>query len=272
MDEATDLIVVRYGAVRRLLPRPKSFKEAIQTVQEQFKCNFALLFDARLKVAGENTLTEQQPVTKTNWTAVAPQISVLLVRQAPPSEIKKEKKPDTPTQGKKAHTKTIVLSPKARVLGTKLVEPKIPVAIRLNDGRTFKKRFSVRLSKPLASIFAEFAELVGEDRKELRFHSNGQRLDDKSTLKSFNPRLGRNEEARITAAKVLCVTLRGRKTTMNFKLKSTERFRVLEESWAKALGLKVGKSSLRYKGHVLQSEDKPYHYGMDTGDVIDVVR
>ncbi|KAG8973625.1 hypothetical protein FRC05_008561 [Tulasnella sp. 425] len=285
MKEDMDRVVIRHGPVRRLLPRPKSYEvplvfltesrdgqliqvlqDATRIAKEQFSCNGNLSFKARLKPRGQQSFGTDQNVTKANWAAVAPQISILLIGQAPALEVKKKATPSLDAMLSRTYVKTPpVPSAKSRLLGKQGAETKVFVVIQY--GKSTKKRFTIRPSKPLENI----STTVGEDRDVLRFYFVDHRLNDTTTVNSFLPGLSRNEAALITAAKVLQIAIRGGGVTQHFATTSNKSLRILEKGWAQARGVNCGEFVFRYKGQALALDLKPDDYGMDTGDVIDVV-
>ncbi|KAG8949171.1 hypothetical protein FRC04_008969 [Tulasnella sp. 424] len=151
MKEDMDRVVIRHGPVRRLLPRPKSYEDATRIAKEQFSCNGNLSFKARLKPRGQQSFGTDQNVTKANWAAVAPQISILLIGQAPALEVKKKATPSLDAMLSRTYVKTPpVPSAKSRLLGKQGAETKVFVVIQY--GKSTKKRFTIRPSKPLENI------------------------------------------------------------------------------------------------------------------------
>ncbi|KAG8933238.1 hypothetical protein FRC01_010227 [Tulasnella sp. 417] len=244
--------------------------DAIKTAREHFSYNGTPAFHARLKVSGQQVFgADEQHVSKANWANVVPRISILLLRQATPAEVKKETAPIPAAKPKNPNKLYPAVSAKHQVLGKKVEQPKVVVVITY--GKTLKKSFAIRPYKPLETIFNEFAGLVGEDRDVLRFYFDGNRLDDHSTVNSFHPGLGPGGATSITAAKILNIILRNKGVSRYFSITSNKSFRVLERGWAKAQGVKIGEFLFRYKGKVLALDLKPHDYGIDSGDIIDVV-
>ncbi|KIO22267.1 hypothetical protein M407DRAFT_28215, partial [Tulasnella calospora MUT 4182] len=233
-----DRIVIRYGSTRRLLPRPKSYEDAIKTATEHFSCNGTPTFLARLKAPGQQAFGAEQNVTKANWATVAPQISILLLRQAPPPEVNKKMAPIPSAKPTKPYKLDPAISAKSQLVGRKVEQPKVFVGIKY--GKTLKKRFSIRPYKPLEIIFNEFAGLVGEDRDVLRFYFEGNRLDDRATINSVHPGFDPSGTVSITAAKILDIILREGQVSKYFSFTSNKSLRVLEKGWAKTQGVQIG--------------------------------
>lgn len=249
-------------------------QDAIQTAREQFSFDGIPAFNARLRLAGQQSFgTDQQSVTKTNWATLVPQVSILLISQAPPSEAKKKENaiPVPEAKPKKSSSRTLPkLSAKYQLaLGKKAKEPKVFIVIQY--GKTLRKRFTIRPYKPLGTIFNEFATVIGEDRDVLRFYVKDQSLEDTSTVNSVLPGLDRSEDGLIKAAKVLKIALQGGGVTKRFAAMSNRSLRGLEKGWAKARGVNRGEFQFRFKGTVLAFDLKLQDIGMDTGDIIEVI-
>ncbi|KAG9051622.1 hypothetical protein FS837_000009 [Tulasnella sp. UAMH 9824] len=269
MQDEMDRIVIRYGSTRRLLQRPKSYEDAIKTAREHFSCHGTPTFHARLKVPGQQAFsTDQQNLTKTNWAVVAPQISILLLQQGPPSQVKNETASIPVAKPNKVY-KTPSVSAKHKLVGLKAEYIKVFVTIKY--GTTLKKHFTIGLSKPLETIFKAFANLVGEDRDVLRFYFAGNRLDEHATVNSCYSRLPPGGTASITAAKVLKIAIRDGEVMKYFSLTSNTSLRVLEKAWAKEQGVGIGDFWLAYKGKMLTLDCKAHDYGIDSGDIIDAI-